>query len=127
MYAISLEVVRMGAERRFASLLRICDPVDDEDCWEGYSWRSGDVVIFLICVFGFYLMGQKIRTSVAKRRSAPIRTLNPTPPQIQKTKKIRTHPHLPGTRGKAPSRIRVSKKSKPIQKLNRPPKKSIVQ
>ena len=28
-----------GGERRFASLLRICGPVDDVDCWEGYSRR----------------------------------------------------------------------------------------
>ena len=34
MDTMALVVVRMGGERRFASLLRICDPVDDVDCWE---------------------------------------------------------------------------------------------
>ena len=38
MATMALVVVRMGGERRFASLLRICGPVDDVDCWEGYSW-----------------------------------------------------------------------------------------
>ena len=48
----------------------------------------------------------------AKRSSAPIRTTNPAPSQIQKNKKIRTNPQLPGNRGKAPIRIRVQKKIK---------------
>ena len=39
MDTMALVVVRMGGERRFASLLRICGPVDDVDCWEGYSRR----------------------------------------------------------------------------------------
>ena len=30
-------VVRMGGERRVASLLRICGPVVDVNCWEGNS------------------------------------------------------------------------------------------
>ena len=34
MDTLALVVVRMGGERRFASLLRICGPVDDVDCWE---------------------------------------------------------------------------------------------
>ena len=37
MDTMALVVERMGAERRFASLLRICEPVDDVDCWEEYS------------------------------------------------------------------------------------------
>ena len=37
MDTMSLEVVRMGGERRFASLLRICGPVVDVNCWEGNS------------------------------------------------------------------------------------------
>ena len=34
---MALVVVRIGVERRFASLLRISGPVDDVDCCEGYS------------------------------------------------------------------------------------------
>ena len=34
---MALVVVRIGGERRFASLLRISGPVDDVDCCEGYS------------------------------------------------------------------------------------------
>ncbi len=37
---MALVVVRMGGERRFASLLRICDPMGDVDCWEEYSPQS---------------------------------------------------------------------------------------
>ncbi|MBD5294933.1 MAG: hypothetical protein HDS25_01250 [Bacteroides sp.] len=79
--------------------------------------RYGNVVIFLICVFEFYFMGAAIRNSEAKRRSAPIRTNDHADhPPTAKNKKIRTNPQLPGHRGKAPIRIRVLKKSTPIQK-----------
>ncbi|MDE6234114.1 MAG: hypothetical protein K2M56_00005, partial [Muribaculaceae bacterium] len=44
--------------------------------------------------------------------SAPLTPTTPNP----KNKKIRTHPHLHGTRGKALSRIRVPKKLNPIPK-----------
>ena len=37
MDTMALVVVRIGGEHRIASLLRICDPVDDVDCSEGYS------------------------------------------------------------------------------------------
>ena len=37
MDTMSLVVVRMGGERRFASLLRICGSVVDVNCWEGNS------------------------------------------------------------------------------------------
>ena len=37
MDTMSLVVVQMGGERRFASLLRICGPVVDVNCWEGNS------------------------------------------------------------------------------------------
>ncbi|MDE6234683.1 MAG: hypothetical protein K2M56_02910 [Muribaculaceae bacterium] len=40
MDTMALVVVRMGGERRFASLLRICDPMGDVDCWEEYSPQS---------------------------------------------------------------------------------------
>ena len=45
MDTLALVVVRMGSERCFASLLRICRPVDDVDCCEGYAWCAG-IVIF---------------------------------------------------------------------------------
>ena len=64
-----------GGERRFAPLLRIGGPVDDVDCWEGYSWCFGGVVISLICVFWILFAGG---SNPHQRSEAPLSS-HPSP------------------------------------------------
>ena len=59
--------------------------------------------------------------SKAPLTSHPHPKKNAHPLQTTQNKKIRTNPRLPGHRGKAPIRIRVPKKLKPIPKKTSPP------
>ena len=101
-----------GWELSVASLLRICTPVYDVDCWEWYSWCSRELLLFDPWFWDFIWWGQQ--SAIAKRSAAqlPSAPLTPHHPKSKKTKKNPHQSATPRPTGQRPDPDPRSKKIK---------------